>query len=58
LQFSGAYNPLYLFRNGKFIEVKADRMPIGIHLMEKSSFTNHEIKLQTDDVLVMGVRVS
>jgi len=50
MQFSGAYNPLYLFRNGEFIEVKADRMPIGIYLKEKNSFTNHEIDLQPNDV--------
>ena len=53
LQFSGAYNPLYLYRKNAegFVlnEVKADRMPIGIYVNEKESFTNHEIKLQKDD---------
>ena len=50
MQFAGAYNPLYLFRNNELIETKADRMPIGIYIKEKDSFTNHEIDLQKDDV--------
>ena len=53
LQYSGAYNPLYLFRKNtegfELIETKADRMPIGIYLKEKESFSNHEIELQKDD---------
>ncbi|NOQ23806.1 MAG: SpoIIE family protein phosphatase [Bacteroidales bacterium] len=50
MQYAGAYNPLYLFRNNEFIEVKADRMPIGIWVKEKESFTNNEIDLQKGDV--------
>ncbi|MFC2103824.1 tetratricopeptide repeat protein [Bacteroidota bacterium] len=51
LQYSGAYNPLYLIRNDDFITLKADRMPIGIHIIEKESFTNHEIDIQKDDII-------
>jgi len=51
LQYSGAYNPLYLIRNDELITVKADRMPIGIHIIEKDSFTNHEIQIQKDDII-------
>ncbi|OFX82755.1 MAG: hypothetical protein A2W99_06565 [Bacteroidetes bacterium GWF2_33_16] len=43
LQFSGAYNSLLLFRGKDIITLKADRMPIGIHLSEMTSFTNHEM---------------
>ena len=50
MQYAGAYNPLYLFRNNELIEVKADRMPIGIYIKEKESFTNNDIDLQKDDV--------
>jgi serine phosphatase RsbU (regulator of sigma subunit)/ligand-binding sensor domain-containing protein len=32
-------------------EIKADKMPIGIHIAEKNSFTNHEIDLQPGDTL-------
>ncbi|OQY00025.1 MAG: hypothetical protein B6I24_01025, partial [Bacteroidetes bacterium 4572_128] len=48
LQFAGANNPLYLFRNNEMIEYKADRQPIGIYRKEKS-FTNYEIQLEKED---------
>ena len=51
MQYSGAYNPLYLIRNKEFISFKADRMPIGIHIIEKESFTNHEIEIQKGDII-------
>ena len=51
LQYAGAYNPLYLIRNDDFISLKADRMPIGIHIIEKESFTNHEIDIQKGDII-------
>jgi serine phosphatase RsbU (regulator of sigma subunit) len=50
MQYAGAYNPLYMFRNNEFIEYKADRMPIGIYIKEKESFTNNEIDLKKGDV--------
>jgi serine phosphatase RsbU (regulator of sigma subunit)/ligand-binding sensor domain-containing protein len=66
LQYSGAYNPLYIIRQNKhidiqddsidletrfeFIQLKADRQPIGIHLNEKD-FTNHVFQLQNGDNL-------
>lgn len=49
LQYAGAYNPLYLFRAGELIEIKADKMPIGIYVREKDSFTNNELELQKGD---------
>ncbi|MCK5168440.1 MAG: SpoIIE family protein phosphatase, partial [Bacteroidales bacterium] len=51
LQYSGAYNPLYLIRGDDFILLKADRMPIGIHIIEKGSFTNHEIDIKKGDII-------
>ncbi|OFX82262.1 MAG: hypothetical protein A2W99_09400 [Bacteroidetes bacterium GWF2_33_16] len=50
LQYAGAYNPMYMFRNNELMEFKADRMPIGIYVKEKDSFTNNEIDLQKGDV--------
>lgn len=49
IQYSGAYNPLYLIREGEIIETKADKNPIGIYIKEKESFTNHDIQLQEGD---------
>jgi serine phosphatase RsbU (regulator of sigma subunit) len=53
LQFAGAYNSLYLIRKGNLIELKADRMPIGIHVAEMKAFTNHEIEIMKDDMIYM-----
>lgn len=53
LQFSGAYNPLYIIRDDELIEYKSDKMPIGIHKEKKDSFSNHDIKIQKNDALYM-----
>lgn len=50
MQFAGAYNSLYIYRNNNLIELKADRQPVSIHILEKE-FTNHEFQLQKDDIL-------
>ena len=52
LQFSGAYNPLYLIRKSLLTEYKADRQPIGIYPKEKK-FSCTEINLQKNDMLYM-----
>lgn len=51
LEFSGAFNSLYHFRDGKLNEYKADRMPIGIYHIEKDTFTNHTIDIQPNDII-------
>jgi serine phosphatase RsbU (regulator of sigma subunit) len=51
LEFAGAYNPLFIFRGGEFKEYKADRMPIGIYVGERESFTNYEINVKKGDTL-------
>jgi serine phosphatase RsbU (regulator of sigma subunit)/ligand-binding sensor domain-containing protein len=53
LQYSGANNNLYLIQKEKFIEIKADRMPIGFYPKEIPDFTNHEIKLEEGDVFYL-----
>jgi len=53
LQYSGAYNPLYIIRDKPEAEleiIKADRQPIGVHPVEKD-FTNHKIQLQKGNCL-------
>jgi serine phosphatase RsbU (regulator of sigma subunit) len=49
LEYAGAYNPLYLIRDGELIEYKADRMPVGIYHVEKGTFTNNEIEIRKND---------
>jgi serine phosphatase RsbU (regulator of sigma subunit) len=51
LEYSGAYNPLFIFRDGDFREYRADRMPIGIYYGEKETFTNYEIKVFKGDTI-------
>lgn len=53
LQYAGGYNPLYIIRNGELIEVKADKMPIGISDKAGRPFTNQEIELKKEDALYM-----
>jgi len=54
LEWAGAYNPLYLIRNGELIEYKADKMPIAIHMIDHLPFTNHEIAVQKGDTFYIS----
>ncbi|MFW5886694.1 MAG: YfiR/HmsC family protein [Bacteroidota bacterium] len=48
LYFSGANNPLFLFRNNELTVIKGDKMPVAIHeIMEP--FTLHEIDIDKGD---------
>lgn len=51
IEFSGANNPLILIRDNELIQVKGDRMPIGIHELADQSFENHEMEAIKGDVL-------
>jgi len=51
LQYSGAYNPLFIYQGDDFKEYKADRMPIGIYYGEKDAFTNYEINVKRGDTI-------
>lgn len=49
MQFAGAYNSLYMVRNGEIETIKADRMPIGIHERDKEMFNNNDLEIQKGD---------
>lgn len=53
IQFSGANNPLYIFRNNELIELKADKMPISIHSRVNIPFTLHETDTLENDVIYL-----
>jgi serine phosphatase RsbU (regulator of sigma subunit) len=53
LEYSGANNSCYIIRNEQLIELKADRMPIGIHPVIKP-FTSKPIQLEKDDVIYLS----
>ncbi|MGP8217596.1 MAG: SpoIIE family protein phosphatase [Bacteroidia bacterium] len=50
IQYAGAFNPLYIVRNGELVEVPADKFPIGINFgSEPNQFTNNNIELKKGD---------
>jgi PAS domain S-box-containing protein len=52
LQYAGAFNPLWMYRDGQWIEKTANKFPIGAYVgHESNSFTNHEIPLQKKDMI-------
>jgi serine phosphatase RsbU (regulator of sigma subunit) len=56
LEFSGAFNPVYIVRNDKLIELKGDNFSIGADLGEDyppKVFTNHEFTLLPDDMIYL-----
>jgi len=52
LEYAGAYNPLYILRDGKLFDTKGDKFPIGISIDDRlRKFTNHELELHSGDVI-------
>lgn len=51
LQFSGAFNPMFLIRDGEIEEFRADRMPIGYHDYVDIGFTTYDVDMQKDDIV-------
>ena len=54
IQFAGAHRPLYIIRNNELMEIKGDKMPIGIHEGKRRTFTNHEVLLEQDDCIYLS----
>jgi|GEM_PF-3512033 len=68
LQYSGANSPMYVIKSnstksfmegedegfrGDLLELKPDKMPIGIHLKEKDTFAQEEMELEEGDAIYM-----
>jgi ligand-binding sensor domain-containing protein/serine phosphatase RsbU (regulator of sigma subunit) len=54
LEFSGAFNPLYVVRKGEVFLYRGDRCQIGMTSVdEKKSFTNQSVDIQPGDMLYM-----
>jgi len=50
LQYAGAYNPLYLIRDGEVNQLRADKIAIGGYFENPSkNYTNHTIQLEQND---------
>lgn len=54
LQYSGAKRPLFVYRNGEFEEIKADKQSIGgLEMEDHYTFTNHNFELKKGDTFYM-----
>jgi serine phosphatase RsbU (regulator of sigma subunit) len=53
LNYAGANNPVYLIRNGELLKYQADKMPIGIHFINFTPFTNQVIEIRKGDYLYL-----
>jgi serine phosphatase RsbU (regulator of sigma subunit)/HAMP domain-containing protein len=52
IDYAGANNPIYIFRNKQFTEIKADKMPIGyLDDQQQRKFTNHRIEVEPGDTV-------
>lgn len=52
LEYAGAFNPLYLIRDGEINQIKADKFAIGTYYEDSSKkYTNHTIQLQEQDYI-------
>ncbi len=51
IDWAGANNPLWIIRDGKIIEHKPDKRPIGFFMGKGLPFKNHTIDLQKGDTL-------
>ncbi len=52
MEFAGAYNSAVLISNNEASEIKADRMPVGYHIV-MDSFTSTNIQLHKGDCVYM-----
>ncbi len=50
IEYSGAFFPLYLIRENSLIEIKGDKLIIGMNSADLR-YTNHEIDIREDDIL-------
>lgn len=54
LEYAGAYNPLWLIRNGELTEIKADKMPIGNQKFGTiKHFTLHRLQMEKGDSIYL-----
>ena len=53
VEYAGAYNSLYLVRNGQLHEKKADRMPVGVYDKDNIPFTASRFNYKKDDIIYL-----
>lgn len=54
LEYSGAFNPIYIVRNHEIIELKADRIIVGPDYgVGRKNFTLHSLQVEEGDIIYM-----
>lgn len=53
LEYSGAFNPLFIYRGGQLLETKADKFAIGSFLHGTKAYSNHKIQLEEGDMIYL-----
>jgi serine phosphatase RsbU (regulator of sigma subunit) len=54
MEYAGAYNPVWVLRNEKMIELKGDKFPVGAFVGENiKRFTQIEFQLQKGDIVYL-----
>jgi ligand-binding sensor domain-containing protein/serine phosphatase RsbU (regulator of sigma subunit) len=53
LEYSGAFNPLWLIRDSEILETKANRFAIGRSTGSENRFTNHVIEMKENDIIYL-----
>jgi serine phosphatase RsbU (regulator of sigma subunit) len=54
LEYAGAFNPLYLVRDGEILETKADKISIGRSALKTEAvFQNHRIEVKSGDTVYL-----
>jgi sigma-B regulation protein RsbU (phosphoserine phosphatase) len=53
LHFAGAYNPIYVVQNNQLVELKGDRMPIGINLDFERDFQDNSLDVNPGDCVYL-----
>jgi serine phosphatase RsbU (regulator of sigma subunit) len=52
VEYAGANRPLWMVRNNTIITYQANKFPIGgLQILHDDKFTNHEIKLESNDTI-------
>lgn len=52
LQIAAAHNPVWIIRGHEAIEIKADKMPVGKHDKQDTSFSLTEVPIQRGDLVI------
>ncbi|MGC9344520.1 MAG: PP2C family protein-serine/threonine phosphatase [Bacteroidales bacterium] len=58
MDFAGAFNPVYIVRDDKLMEIKGDRLSVGadndpLDIKPPQKFTSHKIKLYKNDMIYL-----